>query len=812
MVSSPSGSNDQSQNDTQDRIASSQISTNTTSRNENEHENDHNTTTDDASNINNYTRKKRPSSSLYTYTPTSRTGRTLTYLVPYLIKSPTHRGSALPAFICLLFVTCANYMLAPMRDAAALAVGVAHIPSLTLASTWLALISSVPIGWLFEAPDPTRRHTNFRKKWGFTRGETQGTSLALFYRVFEIFLFLYAIAFKLVELSEIPESKVCQILHFLYTSLPKFPYWLALDGEQIGKHIQMKVGKIGYVAFFLIVHLMKLHSISLIWGVTSEAMEYEEHAEIREGKVELDQDNNNESNTNNTNTNTKSTSGGKQQSKIRLKRLAFVGFGGTMGGILGSVIASYAAHKLRISGLLLMSAVLLEVCAELSIEIGRIMQRHWEEEQEEILRGMMVDRDSNGEILIPLENKHSTFSTPQAHHQQQEQQVQIIEIDTSLKRSASIGNMKRSVSGASINNLSAGMKRSASNRSFNKSTSCTSLNSISRGVNASSSVCDNLNNFGKQTGGIDSVMSTSSSSLSHENKQHHPNNEYPSTNNTNNTTDTNNNNEQIVQDDNSFKQRLLRGITTILRSKLLLTIFTYNALYASTTVLLSFQRAQLVANRTDSSSTTTSSDEASAESNTAFLAKINMASSVAVFLLQISGLGAHIANSCGQRGTLSLMPIVRLVGVLMLVWWYLVGNGEPPNLILFLVLDEFTRVINFAVAKPVRESLWRGLSNEARYEAKPIVDTLANRWGGGSAAFLVGCIDRFLDFWNIWDGSVSGNNDDNMMDEQHQQQKTLFGLTPDLVLLLAITVWWTGVSAHLGYVRSQIDIELKKHQ
>lgn len=42
-----------------------------------------------------------------------------------------------------------------------------------------------------------------------------------------------------------------------------------------------KCGKGLYAAFFLVVHLMKLHSISLMWGVTSEAMEYEERAEMR---------------------------------------------------------------------------------------------------------------------------------------------------------------------------------------------------------------------------------------------------------------------------------------------------------------------------------------------------------------------------------------------------------------------------------------------------------------------------------------------------------------------------------------------------
>ena len=251
------------------------------------------------------------------------------------------------------------------------------------------------------------------------------------------------------------------------------------------------------------------------------------------------------------------------------------------------------------------------------------------------------------------------------------------------------------------------------------------------------------------------------------------------------------NEDSKIIDDNSFKQRLLRGVTTILRSRLLMAIFTYNALYASTSVLLSFQRAELVVNR--------SSTETSAVSNTAFLAKINTASSVAVFALQASGLGALIATSCGQRGSLALMPLIRLFGVFLLGWWHWWSGGQPPDLMLFLIIDEFTKVINFAIAKPVRENLWRGLSAEARYEAKPIVDTLANRWGGGSAAFLVSFINRIAPLLGV--GEVDENG-----------EMSIFGFPPVLLLCMIISAWWTAVSADVGNIRSKIDIELKKQQ
>lgn len=340
---------------------------------------------------------------------------------------------------------------------------------------------------------------------------------------------------------------------------------------------------------------------------------------------------------------------------------------------------------------------MLEAAAQLAIELGRIMHKHWMQQQ-----------------LFPSTDD-------------------LASLDPSMKRSASLGTMKRISSG----------------------------NSLSRVKSMSE-----LKTKQQQLSGSYSLQSLEKNHRELEEQESEPKKE------------------------DSFSQRLLRGVRTILQSRLLVAIFTYNALYASTTVLLSFQRAELVANR---------KAETSAEADTAFLANINMASSVAVFALQASGAGAYIAHFCGSRGTLALMPIVRLLGVFTLAYWHQTSNGEPPNLLLFLLLDECCRVMNMAVAKPVRESLWRGLSNEARYEAKPIVDTLANRWGGGSAAFLVSSINKLLDLFGIPQAS-------------NGEARVVLGFPPVLFLCMVIATWWAGVSADLGQIRKRIDLELKKMQ
>lgn len=575
-------------------------------------------------------------------------------------------------FWAMFLVTCSNYVLMPMRDAIALAVGVEHIPKLTLASTVLALFSSVPIGWLFEAPDPQRR--KFLKKIGLTRGETQGTSLALFYRFFAMSLCSYAVGFRVIDfMVKLSQSETEE----------NSSSWLADTIKLLLQHL----GQVVYIAFFLVVHLMKLHSLSLVWGVTTEAMEYEDNAKKRFMAQQSDGQNPGDA---------KATT-----SKTRLQRMAFVGFGGTVGGILGSIIASSLARVFKLSGLLVVSALMLEAAAELAIELGRIMHKHWLQQQR-----------------FPSKDDLAT-------------------LDPSMRRSTSLGSMKRISSGNSLSRVK----------------SMSELKSKQQQLNSSGSTSSSLQSLASQQ--------------SEANKQM----------------------EQESKED-SFTQRLLRGARTILQSRLLMAIFTYNALYASTTVLLSFQRAELVATRNSESST---------EADTAFLANINMASSVAVFALQASGLGAWIAHMCGPRGTLALMPTVRLLGVLTLAYWHQTSNGEPPNLLLFLMLDECCRVMNMAVAKPVRESLWRGLSNEARYEAKPIVDTLANRWGGGSAAFLVSSTNKLLDLFGV----PEANNG---------EARTVYGFPPVLFLCMVIAAWWAGVSADLGQIRKRIDLELKKMQ
>ncbi len=224
-------------------------------------------------------------------------------------------------FWSLLFITMGVSTITPIRDAVALQLGVKHMPKLTLASSVMAFLSSVPIGWLFEAPDPSRR--KLWKKMGLTRGETQGSSLALFYRFFALAVTSYAVGFTLVDLVNNNTIPLSWFSRFSVEAQQQNAFsallrkWLPI--------LLAKLGEIMYIAFFLVVHLMKLHAISLVWGVTTEAMEYEDVA--RKAKEQRQHQKNHAL-----------QPPANSKTRTRLQRLAMVGFGGTLGGIGGRYV------------------------------------------------------------------------------------------------------------------------------------------------------------------------------------------------------------------------------------------------------------------------------------------------------------------------------------------------------------------------------------------------------------------------------------------------------------------------------------------
>jgi hypothetical protein len=237
--------------------------------------------------------------------------------------------------------------------------------------------------------------------------------------------------------------------------------------------------------------------------------------------------------------------------------------------------------------------MLLEFSAELSIELGQIMLRHWEEEQME----GYSDEDLTSMVSTAAGSELSSQNTYD------------LTGESSIKRVSSLGGMKRVASGMSINSsnsnndlasIDSSMKRVTSIGSMKRVASSQSITNMRRGVGSGASL-NEMDSSMKRVSSIGSMKRVASGhsistmrkvqgsgvNLNELDGEASKKTEENGTGSVGEFTATSfdvNQEQEALVDDNTFKQRLLRGITTILRSRLLMTIFTYNALYATTTV------------------------------------------------------------------------------------------------------------------------------------------------------------------------------------------------------------------------------------
>ena len=91
--------------------------------------------------------------------------------------------------------------------------------------------------------------------------------------------------------------------------------------------------------------------------------------------------------------------------------------------------------------MLIVAAIFLEISANLSVELGRIMQRHWEEQMKHASTGDLAS-------LASTENLAAQAS----------------KVDSSMRRSASMGSMKRVASGSLSSGNLLNLVRSRSSR------------------------------------------------------------------------------------------------------------------------------------------------------------------------------------------------------------------------------------------------------------------------------------------------------------------------------------------------------------
>lgn len=163
---------------------------------------------------------------------------------------------------------------------------------------------------------------------------------------------------------------------------------------------------------------------------------------------------------------------------------------------------------------------------------------------------------------------------------------------------------------------------------------------------------------------------------------------------------------------------ILAGLTNALRSPYLLNICLYMLLYSVLSTFLYFQQADIV-----------DKTFANRGARTAFFARVDLLTNMLTIGAQVF-LTGRVMKALGVALTLSIVPVVTLIGFALLGSWPAVGIAVG-----FIVLR---RAGNFAFARPTREVLFTAVSREDKYKTKNFIDTVVYRLGDQVGAWSRG--------------------------------------------------------------------------
>lgn len=104
----------------------------------------------------------------------------------------------------------------------------------------------------------------------------------------------------------------------------------------------------------------------------------------------------------------------------------------------------------------------------------------------------------------------------------------------------------------------------------------------------------------------------------------------------------------------------------------------------------------------------------------AFLSRVDLSVNGAALLLQIFATG-RLMPRAGVGRTLAFVPAVTLAGFALL--------AAAPSLALVVSVEIVRRVAEFAMSKPAREVLFTVAGRRARFQSKPLLDTVVYRGG-----------------------------------------------------------------------------------
>ena len=166
---------------------------------------------------------------------------------------------------------------------------------------------------------------------------------------------------------------------------------------------------------------------------------------------------------------------------------------------------------------------------------------------------------------------------------------------------------------------------------------------------------------------------------------------------------------------------IVAGLTLLVRSPYLLGIALFVILLASVSTFLYFEQAELIANAVPDP-----------VRQTQLFSAIDALVQALTLVVQLL-VTARLAKKMGVTVLLTAIPVVMVLG-----FGLLMVAAALPMLLLVVILR---RVGEYALARPGREMLFTRVSQEERYKAKNVIDTVVYRGGDAFSAWIRTAVD-----------------------------------------------------------------------
>lgn len=152
------------------------------------------------------------------------------------------------------------------------------------------------------------------------------------------------------------------------------------------------------------------------------------------------------------------------------------------------------------------------------------------------------------------------------------------------------------------------------------------------------------------------------------------------------------------------------GFKLIVSSRYLSLIAFYMLLFTITSTLLYLEQGRIIG----------AAFPERADQDAAF-ARLDFWTNVLALTTQVF-LAGRLISWVGVGVVLLVLPLITVGGFAALTW-------SPDSVVVLMVFQVARRGLHYAVDRPARESLFAGLSSDAIYKSKPIIDTFVYRAG-----------------------------------------------------------------------------------